>query len=246
VFVTDELMDELKRAPITWLGPELAREATHDDPRILSPKQIQRANSGRGLNLVVWDGIKQAPHAEQRDMLDMELMKVFAQDHYGFQIKEMICQPLELGAILVTANTGMHFMRQTGEVVTGSLMENAELVRDPFLFFYDRDLAKLHPGSWASALLSCARPRIFFRLSEQRLLRAALRGLTDEELPDDLAVSLSAVKKSWRAIYLRAGKALPSQFPDIVNQDAESRRGKEKSSACSPIFATTWKNCGLP
>jgi hypothetical protein len=76
VFVTDELMNELKGPPITWLGPALVHEAMHDDPRILSPKHIQRANSGKGINLVVWDGIKRAPHAEQRDMLDMELMKV--------------------------------------------------------------------------------------------------------------------------------------------------------------------------
>jgi len=37
----------------------------------------------------------------------------------------------------------------------------------------------------------------------QRLLVAALRGLTDDELSDDLMVSHSAVKNAWRSIYAR-------------------------------------------
>jgi len=55
-----------------------------------------------------------------------------------------------------------------------------------------------------------------------------LRGFTDEELADELAISLSAVKKAWRSVYDRAAKALPRDLPDRTTEDIKAKRGKEK------------------
>jgi hypothetical protein len=71
-------------------------------------------------------------------------------------------------------------------------------------------------------------PIACFRPSEQRLLQAALRGLTDEELADELGVSLSFVKKAWQAIYERAIGRIPELFPIGFPQELEGERGKGK------------------
>ena len=70
-------------------------------------------------------------------------------------------------------------------------------------------------------------PRFNFRPSEQRLLLTALRGGTDEELSDELGVSLSAIKKTWALIYERASAHLRGFSSNHVT-DGASERGKEK------------------
>ena len=73
------------------------------------------------------------------------------------------------------------------------------------------------------------RPAFGFRPSEQRLLAAALAGGTDEELSKALMISLSAVKKTWQAIYERVAAVRPgpttADGPDRMHL---RQRGKEK------------------
>src|SRR2546429_6039975 len=52
-------------------------------------------------------------------------------------------------------------------------------------------------------------PRFGFSASEQRLLLKAFLGGTDEDLADELGVSLSAVKKAWQSIYERVSACDP-------------------------------------
>lgn len=65
------------------------------------------------------------------------------------------------------------------------------------------------------------------RPSEQRLLLAALRGGTNEELAADLGVSLSAVKKTWILIYERSS-AYVHGFSSEREPDGTTERVKEK------------------
>lgn len=53
-------------------------------------------------------------------------------------------------------------------------------------------------------------------------------GVTDEQLGDELGLSLSAVKKTWRSVYDRASKALLDEIPLGATDDIETKRGKEK------------------
>jgi len=83
---------------------------------------------------------------------------------------------------------------------------------------------------------------IYFRLAEQRLLLAALRGLTDSELSDELTISVSAVKKTWLSIYERAAKVMSSEFPENENNHVNSKRGKEKKQRLLAYLRAAWKN----
>jgi hypothetical protein len=92
-----------------------------------------------------------------------------------------------------------------------------------------RDLVITRGGSWVFSLFRYTQPRLSLSPSEQRLLHSALSGGTDEELSDMLAISLFAVKKSWRAIYERMAVRLPELVPDRSEIDGRTpSRGKQK------------------
>ena len=71
----------------------------------------------------------------------------------------------------------------------GRSLQLAEWLQNPFLIGSTRELASGRSegfGSWWSMLCSYSPPIIYFRPAEQRLLLAALMGLTDEQLTDEL------------------------------------------------------------
>jgi len=226
VFVSDDFLRRLKTAPLAWIGPELVHRVTSGDPGVLSAKQIREANSKEGLSVAVWVGIVSALHPDQR--IDVELMRTFVQEHSGYHLKELICQPLDLGQIRAVPNFGLFWLSEEGHYVDCRSQLLDELSQDPFIAGADRETAKRSFGTWFSMVFAHAPPRIYFRPAEQRLLLVALRGLTDKELADELAISLSAVKKAWRSVYDRAAKALPHNSPDSTTEEIEAKRGKEK------------------
>jgi len=67
-------------------------------------------------------------------------------------------------------------------------------------------------------------PRVGFASSQQKLLMTALRGGTDEDLAQELEISLSGIKKAWQTIYAKAEKS-GIQIPDSHESAA---RGKER------------------
>src|SRR5689334_24307767 len=54
VFVTDEFVEEAKRAPQFWLGPVLAARVVNGSSPLLSDTDVRRFNSTSGLNVVPW------------------------------------------------------------------------------------------------------------------------------------------------------------------------------------------------
>jgi hypothetical protein len=102
------------------------------------------------------------------------------------------------------------------------------LLDTPSIIGGDRESANQAFGSWFSALFSPYKAHIYFRPAEQRLLLAALEGLTDEELAVELGISLSAVKKTWLMIHERTRCAWRQTLPQTRDDDANRRRGKER------------------
>ena len=103
------------------------------------------------------------------------------------------------------------------------------IVSKPHIVGLTREMALGRLGSWVGSLFLYEPPLFGFNVSEQRLLLSALAGGTDEQLSDDLGISLSAVKKTWRSIYDRVAACLPELIPGNSQPDGEaSRRGKDK------------------
>ena len=92
-----------------------------------------------------------------------------------------------------------------------------------------RDLAFSHSASWVGSFFLYAPPQFGFSRSEQRLLSSALGGGTDDELSDDLGISLAAVKKTWRMIYERVAACQSSLVPTKSQSEEWTQdRGKQK------------------
>ena len=186
VFVTDVFLHCSKTAPLVWLGPELVRRALAGDPAILSLKGIRKANSGDGLNVMVWAGLTCARRPEERRELYLEVNRAFFDLHTGYRLKEIVVQPHDIEVSRMVLNTGVLLWQPPeGCYSDGQSHQPDEWLRDPFILGSTRELAYERGegfGSWLSTLFSYTPPKIFFGPAEQRLLLAALRGLTDERL----------------------------------------------------------------
>lgn len=227
-FVTDDFLEQCKRPHPRWIGPELVRRISRGDLAVLTPREIREANSRDGLNLVTWAGVVCLEHQEDRTRRFTELTGAFMQEHRGFKLKEAVTQPIEVEVLRVVVNSGALLWRSAdGDYVDAGGVNLDKLICSPFILGMNRELVASHMGTWASTLFLYNPPRIHFRPAEQRLLRAALKGLTDEELSDELGVSLSFVKKTWHSIYERASGRVPDLHLERTD-GALIRRGKEK------------------
>lgn len=227
-FVTDEFLHQCRTPFPLWIGRELLRRVSQGHSPILTPKEVRDANSRDGLNLVVWAGLVCPLREEDRARWVTELTNALMQEHRGFKLKEVVAQPLDVVTLRVVLNSGA-LLWQSGDgcYVEASDLNLEKLIRRPFIVGANRELATRHLGTWASTLFLYNRPSMYFRPAEQRLLRSALKGSTDEELSNELRVSLSFVKKTWRSIYERAAERVPDLQSDRT-EDAVSQRGKEK------------------
>jgi hypothetical protein len=229
--VSDDFLHELKTIPLFWLGPELVKRIIRGDSPLLSDSAVQVANSTVGLNLVVW-------HCTiyPKDMIKPEtgksIMNAFEAHWRGFRLREMIAQGDCLEHVLGSRNTGAHYFHRT-ENRYGNFPEVTaqDFAAGPINFGLTREIAlsASHMGSWLGSLFVCGTPQFCFNRSEQRLLSSALGGGTDEELSDELGISVYAVKKAWRMIYDRVAECQPGMVPSKSQSEEWTQdRGKQK------------------
>jgi hypothetical protein len=223
VFVTDDFLRELKTPPFFWIGPDLASRVLRGESPLLPDNEVAAANTNGGLNLVLWHLSIDQEQTKRADVR-MHVSASFFECHRGYLLKELI-------ALQATFPDEVHWTMEGGGLFLSpksgyvDVMEKPayDLVSVPHILGITRELA-LRKMSWISSLFLYEAPRCSFSPSEQRLLVAALRGATDEELSDELAISLSAVKKAWCSVYDRAVAHLPDA---ILNHDGreENRNG---------------------
>jgi len=229
VFVTDAFLHHCKIPSVRWIGSELLRWHTAGKSPILGTETIRDANSREGLNSATWATALVPRNENERAPLQMELMNGFMQEHRGYRLKEVVSQPIELCMMEVVLNSG-GFLWDPGQrryTQVHNHSRNVEaLLQRPFLLGADRETSKQHLN-WSTTLFQYREPCIFLRPSEQRLLLAALNEGKDEELSDQLGVSLSFVKKTWSSIYKRIGEALP-ELSLCMFEGPSRQRGKEK------------------
>lgn len=230
VFVSDDFLREVKTPPLFWVGPELARRMVHGQSPLLSDEELAEANSSGGMNLLTWEACMR-PEFEKRPDVYHEMIGAFIELHRGFFWKEVIaCQlesaerfqwALDAGGVLWGPATGCYV--KLGE------KRPEELFKAPHLVGITRELESSRPGSWVGALFNYRPPQLKFSQAEQRLLLAALSGVTDEKLAEKLRVSPNTVRNTWRSIYERAASYLPELFAGESQPDSGNcQRGKEK------------------
>jgi hypothetical protein len=142
-------------------------------------------------------------------------MSLFRQAHAGYRLQHLYQEGIgDQGAYLQS----MGFRPRTARNRAGV----------PELYGLSRDeAARLLPGSPVRDAFQFTPPRFRFTAAERRMLRFAVTQMTDEQIGEELGVSLHGLKKLWRSVHERAQDALPHLFDDSGNAEAGTR-GPEK------------------
>jgi hypothetical protein len=230
VFVSNAFLQEAKTTPMFWVGPELVKRIANGKSPLLSEADFRDANSTVGLNLLVWH-LSIHPQDFLISGIGTTVMSSFDQTFRGLRLREVLGQADCFEHLHSMRDAGgMYFDHTRGAYIEFPAVQIQHFSDLPRSAGISRDLALTRGTSWLSSLFgSYVPPRLSLSQSEQRLLRAALDGKTDEELADPLGISIYAVKMKWRMIYERAAACLPDIFAESAGADKEAHhRGKEK------------------
>jgi hypothetical protein len=226
-FISDDFLHVMKTPPFVWVYPELLKRIANGDSPLLSDKQTREANADGGLNLFVWEGARRAEYEDRPEVLN-GVLSAFLEQHRGFLLKELISHGNSIERVKAMLRTGGQFLNEDGKYVDQLQKPLNEVFELPHYIGSTREVALSRLGSWVGVLFLHEPARFGFRLSEQRLLLTALRGGTDQELSDELGISLSAVKKTWLSIYDRVSPELPGFSSNREHLEGTTERGKEK------------------
>ncbi len=234
VFLRDDFVREMKTPPLRWIGPELMRRILEGDSPVLSDRQFRDANSRDGLNLLVWEGCFR-PEFVTNIEVPRSIMSSFIEAHSGFLLNEIInVQDESVQRLRWTLQTGGLLWNPLSAEYQKSLDKAPEeVIKNPHITGTTRKAEfsqrESWSGTWVGSLFDYHPPRCGFRPSEQRMLLMALGGGTDDELSEELGVSIPTVKKMWLSIYRRVDQNLPELIPNHPQPDVEmTQRGKEK------------------
>ena len=226
--VCSDFLREAKTPPFFWIGAELTRRVRDGHSPLLSDKQVREANSNGGVNLVIWEGASHVNEGHRVDLLN-SFLGTFIELHRGFLLNEIVANGFTTNVLAAVLRAGYLLVNAGGkytDTIDGSIHD---VIGEPHAVGLTRELAPSRAGTWASSLFVYRAPIFGFSACEQRLLIAALRGGTDEDLSDELAISLSAVKKAWQSIYERVSTCNPALAPASHPTEAGAfERGKMK------------------
>ncbi len=227
--VSSDFLRKVKTPPFFWIGPELTRRVRDGNSPLLSDKQVREANSKGGVNLMIWEGATHVQYVDRVDLLN-SFLGTFIDLHRGFLLNEVVGNGFTRDTLAAVLRAGYLLVSKTDggytDTIDGSIHD---VIGEPHIVGMTRELAPDRSATWASSLFVYQAPRFSFSASEQRLLLTAFLGGTDEDLADELGVSLSAVKKAWQSIYERVSACDPELAPAPHMSEAGAfERGKMK------------------
>jgi DNA-binding CsgD family transcriptional regulator len=215
VLVSAEFADAELANPRPDINSRVMACIHSDQPVLASPREVARANSGDGVNVLVLCGTWRQQILSAPDLQETQTLSVssFVELHAGYRIQRIFHEP--------AAEPEKTFVRRSIEF---RLVANfTETGRE--LFLMTRESAQGMPGSVGNALFSIREPALRLRDSDQQLLMAALRGATDQELASGLGFTLSTVKARWRSAIARVEETMPDLVRDAVHREG---RGAQK------------------
>ena len=226
-FVSEDFLRALKTPPFFWVGPELTKWLSSGQLPLLSDREMRQRNPGGGLTVATWEGAIRAELLHCPEVLTA-FCSAFIENHQGFLLNEILGQGMTRDTLELSLRGGFLLLQEDGRYADSVEKPLDEVFEKPHHIGLTRELAMSRVGSWVGSLFVYQAPQCGFRPSEQRLLLTALRGGTDEELANDLGISLSAVKKMWLSIYERVSAHLPSLLPNRASTQESVERGREK------------------
>ena len=196
---------------------------------ILSEAEIRSANTKGGLDVVI------LYNSYSRGILGVEtgyelltlLALRFVELHAGYRMNQLIVE--------VTDQEERQCFEATHAWRVISSFDEFHLRQPDNRWNRDRALAVITRtdalsalGSLVSSLFHDREPVLGLRDADQQLLIAALKGPTNQELSQQLKISLPAVKKRWASLFERTINARPDLFPGLDETPGDNKRGEQK------------------
>jgi DNA-binding CsgD family transcriptional regulator len=232
-FVTDERADGYHRLLKPKIAYSVAEELVAGGRPVLDANEIARANAGTGLNMVVTHyghaALEGKPLERLRAAMYESTHKALSFWNLRSYTNEVFAENLhredkEMGEAL-----GYLVGRYTREQLDGAgiLPEN-----EPWLWYATRRHALDRPASMSVAMLflNFTRPRLGLNAEEQRMLKLALDGRTDEAIAEIAGASLSTIRKRFRTIYEKVQVANARSEAIQIAVSADGARGTESRS----------------
>ena len=241
-FLTDGFTAEPKKPPYCWMVAELIRTLLLGEMPVLSDREVRVANSGEGLTVFAWPLGFRSEDCKEAEFLNA-VMATFIHEVRGYNLKEFIGQATVVDGVRAFLNSGALLFTCEGVVEELPPSGAEKLLAQPHTDFDLRAAALNHVGAWSTSIFVHTPPRIGFSQSEQRLLSIELDGRTDEELAEELTITISAVKKAWSSIYGKVDRAALGILGH-TSDGVSVNRGKEKNSECWRTFEHTQRNSG--
>ena len=214
-FIDPEYLDEAREKGAT-LPNTVFRAALERRTPFLSPKKIGKINQQGELHLMNFFGNFNDLELTQSEMANF--YEVSNQGyhffHFGYAYRAMWAEVLPTYHVRELQNQGMQIVRDltlcTGQTST--------------LMCLTRDVARANPYFRRSGYFFPPEPRFRFSPNEQGLLELSLLDTPDDDIAARLHLSIDAIKKRWRSIYMKVELADPGLLAD-----ADSGRGQRRA-----------------
>lgn len=224
VFVSSKTVDDELAVPQPGLNARIFQKIERGVPLVLTEQQLRAGNSRDGLDLILLCGCwsKDLRDPGQISEIQMLLTAGFLRDHAGYRIRRALSEALgEQEMAFAGASHAWQKVRDFG----GSA-DHRSLHRSLWLITKSSALAV----SWSitGMLFHYREPLLHLRPPDQRLLLAALDGMTDHELSDRLGLQLGTIKKRWISLFDRIADTRPDLLPEVSDERPDRRRGPQK------------------
>ncbi|MEO9171238.1 MAG: hypothetical protein ABI282_11540 [Candidatus Baltobacteraceae bacterium] len=202
VFVSDERAQGYHSLLRPHIAYSMALELSSGGHPFLTLDEIGRANADTGLNLVIthYGFTAEAGDDGLGDKLRYSTYESFRKHHEGLNFRSFTNEVFDPSSQKMGVGWGFRVGWYADDQLRAA---DIPLDRAPCVWMTTRDDAHANPGAVFPSLLfrSFEQPHFRFNLQEQRLLKLALDGYTDETISSTLGTSVSTTKKKFRSIY---------------------------------------------
>jgi hypothetical protein len=225
-FVPDEWATDYENSPYPALSSHLFNVVgkTGTGP-FLNRRQQAEGNTGSGMEQVILEFA-----VEPMDLTSPvfgivmnELYSAHFQFERGYNVKSVFVEANIAHEPLIFG-TGMKLKKYLD--ISGT---NEDLRVPPgagtkrgFYKIARTEANSLPPSCAAAIIMTYMAPTFKFTPNEQRLLKRAIDGGTDEAIADQIGVSRDAIKQTWRTIYDHVLEVMP----ELLSDDGEENNGR--------------------
>jgi len=228
-FIPQEIYDEFFSRPEPYLNARLLSRFRNGENQVFLDEIAQaKRNRSDGLNMMVLEYFSE--NHDYNDPLAIEIGNCIVPQYMkcqaGFNIKSNIHETEEIFGSLQLAGGQQELIRfdtnHPYSLRDGGLGPRAVygLTRENRIGFA--------VGGVANLVMIYQRPTLNLVPVEQKTIRQAIDGLTDQAISEENSISLDAVKQRWQTIYSHIEGAEPDFFGPYEIDDNRITRGPEK------------------